>query len=35
MNYNDLLIKIEEEFTEYYNKYEGWFRLGFVIELKN
>ena len=34
-NYNDLLIKIEEEFTEYYNKYEGWFRLGFVIELKN
>jgi hypothetical protein len=35
LGYNDLSMTMKEEFTEYYNKYEGWFRLGFVIELKN
>ena len=34
-NYNDLLAKMEQDFPEYYNEYEGWFRIGFVIELKN
>ena len=23
------------DFPDYYDKYEGWFRFGFVIELKN
>ena len=34
-NYNDLLVKMEQDFPDYYDKYEGWFIFGFVIELKN
>ena len=34
-NYNELLLKMKEGFPEYYNEYEGWFRFGFVIKLKN
>jgi hypothetical protein len=34
-NYNELLVKMEQDFPDYYDKYEGWFIFGFVIELKN
>jgi|688.fasta_scaffold188707_2 hypothetical protein len=34
-NYNDLLAKMEQDFPEYYNEYEGWFRIGFVISTKD
>ncbi len=34
-NPKDLLLDMMNKFPEYYNKYEGWFRLGFVTELKN
>jgi len=33
-NSNELLKRMEEEFTEYYYKDEGWFRIGFAAELK-
>jgi len=34
-NPNDLLLDMSNKFPDYYDESEGWFRLGFVIELKN